>query len=104
MWSTYQAASQYTNANAGDVSRRIGRRRSHAAIMAADRPSTSSGGAQSARITFWSRWRESSEVSAMCSSGESSATAMRTRPAVNAAIRSGGVSMPRRRHARTTTA
>ena len=61
--------------------------RSAAAIIAGVRPSTSSGGAQSARITFWSRWAESSEVSAMCSSGERRPMAMSARPVANDARR-----------------
>ena len=104
MCSAYQAASQYPSATGGEVSTRTNRRRSAAATIAGERPSTSSGGAQSASITFWSRCTERSDVSAMCSSGESRATAITPRPPAKAAIRHLDVGAPRRSNARTTTA
>ena len=63
----------------------------HHLDMAGVRPRTRSGGAQSARITFWSRWAERSEESAMCSSGESRPIAISARPAAKQARRQTGV-------------
>ena len=57
-----------------------------AATITGVRPSSRSGGAQSAMITFWIRWNVSIECSARCSMGESSATAISVRPAANDAL------------------
>jgi hypothetical protein len=72
------------------------RSRSTASTIGVSRPRIRSGGAQSAIITFWSRWKLSIEVSARCSIGESSASAISARPAANSAQRAGCTGTPRR--------
>ena len=104
MCTPYQTASQAGRATAGMVAIQTGRRRSAPRSISGVRPSTRSGGAQSASITFWSRWKLSIEVSARCSTGLKSAIEISARPDMKHAQRYQGTGSPRRRWARATTA